>query len=183
MWQILGSGPMVLEPSDHPRPDLRSGLLPLIWVITGAIIACTFAGRMPSSFSIRPAQDTAWLSVRPPTTSFEISVVVHNASSQTVYTAWCGGWAERLIQGTWQKVSTPSCLSVDDKTTLPPGHSVTLALAVFGARDPATYPQLDPRMTAGVYRAVIPLWVERKGTRVSLPEPERRSSTFIVATK
>ena len=157
-----------------------------IWMIFAPLIACSVVTRNanPVPMSIRPAQDTAWLRVGPSAASFEIPIIVRNTSPTPVYTQWCGIKAERLIEGRWQTVFTPNCLANDSPVPISSGDSVTLTFLAYGTLETAAWPKLDPRMGPGMYRAVVYLFsIHRSGMRTTLPERDRRSSTFIVARK
>jgi hypothetical protein len=149
------------------------------------IVACSFITQHTGyeSVSVKAAQDTAWLSSRSGG-SFEIPIIVHNASRENLYTQWCGVKAERLIEGTWEKVYAQDCLDVDNSTTVAPGQSATVTFFVVGAINTIARPHVALRLTPGAYRVVIPLWREdRDRNQVGLRETQCRSTTFTVAIK
>lgn len=156
-------------------------LLCCFWVIAMPLTGCSIVNRISGGpVSIRPAQDTAWLTGPRRRPSFEIPIIVHNGSTRTVNTDWCVIRAERFTEGTWQLVFRPNCLLNSSPSVIHPGDSVTLQFVASAIIDPSAAEKMSP----GLYRAVVPLWtVDRSGTSVSLPEGERRSSNFIVAMK
>jgi hypothetical protein len=148
-------------------------------------MACSLVTRdaVTRSVSIRPAQDTAWLSDRNGG-SFEIPIVFRNASTDTLYTYWCGVKAEQLVEGSWRKVFTEDCLAISEPATVLPGHSISLTFYAVGAINTLTTPKTAPRLTPGIYRVVVLLWRgDRRYGQASLPEIQRRSSNFVVAIK
>jgi len=172
-----------MESGKRPEP---TRLVRSIWLSILAIAGCSFAGRTanPRSTFITPAEATAWLTVGESSASFEIPIIVRNASDATIYTEWCSVNAQRFIDGTWQTVFRASCLALSDPTPIPPGHSLTVTLHAFGRTELSAAPKLDPRMTPGLYRAIVYLFtVDGTGHRIDLPERERESSTFTVARK
>jgi hypothetical protein len=175
-------GQMDLKSSGTRWRNLGPVLFRCFSLITALLTACSFVTRMasPGAVSIRPAQDTAWLTGARTSPSFEIPLIVHNASSVTVNTDWCVIKAERFIEGTWQTVFHQNFLLNSSPSVLRPGDSVTLDFLPSAIIDPSA----AQKMTPGVYRAVVALWtVDRSGTPVNFPEPKRRSSTFIVARR
>jgi|SRR5450759_901106 hypothetical protein len=173
------------QPSDRVGRKLAQLAAASIWVIVAPQLACSLVTRNAASrsVSIRPAQDTAWMTERNGG-SFEIPIVLQNASNDTLYTQWCGVKAERLVHGAWQKVYTQDCLAISSPTMVLPGHSVSLTFYIVGAVNTLATPKIAPRLTSGVYRVVVPLWRgDRRYGQVSLPETQCRSSDFIVAIK
>jgi hypothetical protein len=158
-----------------------SVLLGSFWSVTMFLTGCSVVNRISGgSVSIRPAQDTAWLTGPRRGRSFEIPIVVHNASTATVNTDACVIRAERFGEGIWELVFRPNCLRNSSPSVIHPGASVTIQFAASAIADPSA----AEKMTPGLYRAVVPLWtVDKRGNPVSLPEGERQSSTFIVAMK
>jgi hypothetical protein len=156
-------------------------LLSCFWVISIPLTACSVVNRISGGpVSIRAAQDTAWLTGPRRSPSFEIPIIVHNGSTVTVNTDGCVIRAERFSEGIWELVFRPNCLLSSSPSAIQPGDSVTLQFVASAIVDPSA----AEKMTPGLYRAVVPLWtVDGSGTPVSLPEGERRSSTFIVAMK
>jgi len=158
------------------------GLLLLsCWAITMSSTACSYVNRISGGpVSIRPAQDTAWLTGPRRSPSFEIPIVVHNASTATVNTDGCVIRAERFTDGVWQLAFRPNCLRNSSPSVIHPGDSVTIQFVTSAIADPSA----AERMIPGLYRAVVPVWtVDGSGNPVSLPQGERQSSTFIVAMK
>lgn len=156
-------------------------VLGCFWVTTMPLTGCSYVNRISGGpVSIRPTQDTAWLTGPRRRPSFEIPIVVHNASTATVNTDGCVIRAERFTEGAWQLVFRPNCLLSSSPSMIHPGDSVTIQFVASAIIDPSAAEKMVP----GLYRAVVPLWtVDRSGAPVSLPEGERRSSTFIVALK
>jgi hypothetical protein len=163
-------------------PRLFAAACLVIW----PLLACSSGTEVisPGSVSVRAAQDTAWLVVGSPRTSFELPVIVYNRSTVTIDTDECRIGAQRLIDGAWQTVFTPACLANNAPIALFPGDSVALRFLASATTEPGTTPQLDPRMTVGTYRAIVSLWwIDRNGARVSLPEAKSASSNFVVAIR
>ena len=158
-----------------------AALLVCLWVMTTSFTACSFVNTISGGpVSIRPAQDTAWLTGPRRSPSFEIPIVVHNASLATVNTDGCVIRAERFTDGIWELVFRPNCLRNSSPSVIHPGDSVTIQFVASAIADPSA----AERMVPGLYRAVVPVWtLDRSGNPVSLPQGERQSSTFIVAMK
>jgi hypothetical protein len=156
-------------------------LLVCLWVVTTALTACSYVNRISGGpVSIRPAQDTAWLTGPRRSPSFEIPIVVRNASLATVNTDGCVIRAERFTDGIWELVFRPNCLRNSSPSIIHPGDSVTIQFVASAIADPSA----AGRMIPGLYRAVVPVWtLDQRGNPVSLPQGERMSSTFIVAMK
>ena len=156
-------------------------LLGCFWLITMPSTACTYVNRISGGpVSIRPAQDTAWLTGPRRSPSFQIPIVVHNASTATVNTDGCVIRAERFTEGVWELVFRPNCLRNSSPSVIHPGDSVTIQFVASAIVDPSA----AGRMIPGLYRAIVPVWtVDRSGAPTSLPQGERTSSTFIVAMK
>ena len=94
-------GRMDLESSGTLRQTARPVVIGC-WMITMTLTACSFVNSISGgSVSIKPAQDTAWLTGSRRSRSFEIPIVVHNGSSRTVNTDWCVIRAERFTEGAW----------------------------------------------------------------------------------
>jgi len=145
------------------------------------LIACSYVNRISGGpVSITPAQDTAWLTGPRRSPSFQIPIVVHNASLATVNTDACVIRAERFTDGIWELVFRPNCLRNSSPSVIHPGDSVTIQFFASALADPSAAGKMIP----GLYRAVVPVWtVDQKGNPVNLPQGERLSSTFIVAMK
>ena len=156
-------------------------LLVCFWVMTMSLTACSYVNRISGGpVSIRPAQDTAWLTGPRRSPSFEIPIVVHNASTATVNTDGCVIRAERFSEGLWELVFRPNCLRNSSPSVIHPGDSVTIQFVASAIADPSA----AERMIPGLYRVVVPVWtLDQNGNPVSLPQGERQSSTFIVAMK
>jgi hypothetical protein len=93
-----------------------------VGLIIGSISACSFltGSARFGGVSVKPTQDTAWLTARYGG-SFEIPLLIHNTSTDTLYAYWCGTRAERLIDGAWETVFIPNCLDVESPYPIPPG--------------------------------------------------------------
>lgn len=160
----------------------RIGACFIVPAIVGTAGCHAFSAETPGPVSIRSAQDTAWLIAKRGGISFDVPILVRNRSPQVLHVGWCGIKAERLIVGKWETVFTPVCFVSNNVSAIQPGDSVLLDFFAYGLAAPNAVPPLNPRMTVGLYRAVVPIWSEdTDGNRLALPAVQRTSSTFIVA--
>lgn len=97
-----------------------------------------------------PLQQTATL------TTFHVTAVIRNDGARQVRFGGCGPSAERSVNGQWQTVSTPMCLTPVD-ATLAPGDSVTVALTIPDGTGPIQ-PQPPGQIAAGIYRLTFGVW-------------------------
>jgi len=100
---------------------------------------------------IRSAADSVRLRRTAEMTSFAVDVIIRNRGSRPIIVGGCGPEAQREINGQWQTVWSPVCVS-EQASLIAPGDSLTGALTIAGFTKPGIEPPLDPRMTAGTYR-------------------------------
>lgn len=84
-------------------------------------------------------------------TLFKVTMLVRNDGHVPVVFGGCGPEAQRNIDGRWQTVWTPICLSMQ-YASIAPGDSLSIPVSVAAFTTPGMYPQIDPRMVAGSYR-------------------------------
>jgi hypothetical protein len=138
---------------------------------------------------IRSLRDSVRLQRTPEMTSFAVDLIIHNRGSKPIIVGGCGPEAQREINGQWQTVWSPVCVS-EQASLLSPGDSLTGALTIAGFTKPGIEPPLDPRMTAGTYRLRFgvsdPPTSGTKpvsGTRVATPYPMSGKSLGFVASQ
>jgi hypothetical protein len=104
------------------------------------------------TLEIQSASDSVPLRRGSDATSFAVEVLMRNRGPRALIVGSCGGpEAQRKIDGEWQTVWSPVCVS-DQGTLVAPRSSATRTLSVVGFTRLGIEPRLDPRMTAGVYR-------------------------------
>lgn len=138
---------------------------------------------------IRSARDSVRLQRTAEMTSFAVDVIIRNRGSRPMIVGGCGPEAQREINGQWQTVWSPVCVS-EQASLIAPGDSLTGTLTVAGFTKPGIEPPLDPRMTAGTYRLRFGVsdpsssWSKPvSGTRVANPYPMTGKSLGIVASR
>ncbi len=127
-----------------------------IAVLVGPTLISTSCGKGHSDNEltttiVRLAQDSVPLQRTPDLTRFAVTAIVRNDGHVPVVFGGCGPEAQRNIDGQWQTVWTPMCLS-PQHASISPGDSLTLPITVAGFTVPGIEPLLDPRMVAGTYR-------------------------------
>jgi hypothetical protein len=138
---------------------------------------------------VRSARDSVQLRRTADMTSFTVDVIIRNGGSRPIIVGGCGPEAQREINGQWQTIWQPVCVSPGFEL-IAPGDSVTAALTVAGFTRPGIEPQLDPRMTAGTYRLRFGVSVPSSpgnkpvsGTRVAITNPMSGRSLGFVASR
>jgi hypothetical protein len=138
---------------------------------------------------IRSVRDSVRLQRTPEMTSFAVDLIIRNRGSKPIVIGGCGPEAQREINGEWQTVWSPVCVS-EGASLLAPGDSLTSTLTIGGFTKPGIEPLLDPRMTAGTYRLRFgvsdPSSSGTKpvsGTRVPTPYPMSGKSLGFVASQ
>ena len=127
---------------------------------------------MPGDLVIQLMPDTAWVDTRKH--YFQMPLNVYNNSRVPVTLGVCGIKAEKLVNGEWQNVFRPNCMSTGP-FTIEPNRGMNDLLEVYG--DPGFGWTLGPdiRMMPGTYRAVGYFGVYGQPVEVV------RSRTFTVA--
>jgi len=140
------------------------------------------------SLVIRSARDSVRLQRTAEMTSFAVDVIIRNRGSRPIIVGGCGPEAQREINGQWQTVWSPVCVS-EQASLIAPGDTLRGALTIAGFTKPGIEPRLDPRMTAGTYRLRFgvsdPSWSGTKpvsGTRVANAYPMSGKSLGFVAS-
>jgi hypothetical protein len=102
---------------------------------------------------VRVEPDSVLLEQSPDMTRFKVSVIIRNDRSTPLYFGGCGPVAEEEINGKWETVWSPVCISPQGGL-VNPGDSVTFPFAADRfAQD--VYPRLDPRAGPGRYRLLF----------------------------
>lgn len=83
-------------------------------------------------------------------TAFTVTVIIRNGSNTPIVVGGCGPQAQKEINGGWQTVWSPACVS-EQISSIAPGDSLTGSVTVAGFTT-GMEPRLDPRMTVGMYR-------------------------------
>jgi hypothetical protein len=138
---------------------------------------------------IRSARDSIRLQHTAEMTSFAVDVIIRNRGSRPIIVGGCGPEAQREVNGQWQTVWSPVCVS-EQASFIGPGDSSTSALTIAGFTKPGIEPRLDPRMTAGTYRLRFGVsdvsssgTKPASGTRVATGYPVSRKSLGFVASQ
>jgi hypothetical protein len=138
---------------------------------------------------IRSAADSVRLQRTAEMTSFAVDVIIRNRGSRPMLVGGCGPEAQRKINGQWQTVWSPVCVS-EQSSLIAPGDSLTGALTIAGFTKPGIEPPLDPRMTAGTYRLRFGVSDPSSsgtnpvsGTRVAIAYPVSGKSLGFVASR
>ena len=84
-------------------------------------------------------------------TRFTVKVIIRNDRATPLYFGGCGMEAQQEINGQWQTVWSPVCVS-PVSGSLAPGDSLMFPFTVARFGNLRIEPQLDPRATAGRYR-------------------------------
>ncbi len=100
---------------------------------------------------IRLVRDSVPLQRTADKVSFTVNVIIRNGGATSIDVGGCGPEAQREINGEWQTVWSPVCIS-RQSSLIAPSDSLIQPLTVAGFTKPGIEPQLDPRMTAGKYR-------------------------------
>ena len=151
------------------------------FLINMTILAGACAPRAhPPIVSIQTSPETVTLSRNDKGVTFTLTSVIRNEGPGPLYLFPCGPDLNRLIGDSWVSVWTAPCALSSPLTQIDPGDSLTLPVRVVAYSDPASFPRLDPRLTAGQYRLVWDLAYrdDPAGPTVSLPGKKRVSSIF-----
>lgn len=166
---------------------LVAALLPL--GVGSAACARNHIGRELRTLVIRSARDSVHLQRTADMTSFTVDVIIRNRGSRPLIVGGCGPEAQREINGQWQTVWSPVCVSAQ-ASLIAPGDSLTGALTIAGFTKPGIEPPLDPRMTAGIYRLrfgvsdpTSPGTKPVSGTRVAISYPNSGRSLGFVSSR
>jgi hypothetical protein len=82
---------------------------------------------------------------------FTVNVIVRNDRSTPLYFGGCGTEAQQEINGKWETVWSPVCISPTGGSVAP-RDSVTFPFTAAAFPNQTIDPHLDPRATAGRYR-------------------------------
>jgi hypothetical protein len=112
-------------------------------------------------------------------TSFMVIGVIKNNSAQSLYYGgWCGFSAELNVGGAWKRVWSPICVNPGGVAVLPPHDSVAFSVKPYGFTSPGTYPQVNPLMSAGLYRLTTLMgFKDSSDQNPALPGLHERGST------
>jgi hypothetical protein len=142
---------------------------------------------LEGEIEIRVAEDTVLLRRTSAAAWFSATGVVRNGTDRLLYLERCGTIAQRQIESRWVTVWAQPCATSVSPAEITAGSSQTLRIDVVGFTTTDWSPELDARMTAGVYRLLLPIGssVSPSGNAVTLPEEVRASRPFVVreATK
>jgi hypothetical protein len=84
-------------------------------------------------------------------TRFKVNVIIRNDRATPLYFGGCGPEAQQEINGRWQTVWSPVCISLVGGSVAP-RDSVTFPFSAARFTQRRIEPSLDPRATAGRYR-------------------------------
>ena len=124
-------------------------------IITLAVLVCSCAtNRVDNDLRgavVRLEPDSVPLEHTADVRRFTVNVIIRNDRATPLYFGGCGPEAQQEINGLWQTVWSPVCISPGNGL-IAPGDSLTFPFTVARFANIAVEPQLDPRATAGRYR-------------------------------
>jgi hypothetical protein len=152
-------------------------------IALGAVMSACAPSQQWGAVSFRVVDDTVALQRGDSATSFNVTAVITNNSSQDLYYGGgCGANVERDLGGEWTHVWSPICINSGGVGVLAPYDSLAFTVQPYGFTVEGTYPQLNPLMAPGRYRLTI--WMGFKEISDPRPSPpklqERASSPFFV---
>ena len=101
---------------------------------------------------VRIQPDSVPLERTPELTRFRVNVTIRNNRPTPLYLANCGGPdAQQEINGRWETVWSPVCISLGT-STIAPGDSVMFPFAAVRVEGQRIDPHLDAKATPGRYR-------------------------------
>ncbi len=120
-------------------------------IITLALLVCSCAtNRVDNDLRgavVRLEPDSVPLEHTADVTRFTVNVIIRNDRATPLYFGGCGPEAQQEINGLWQTVWSPVCISPGNGL-IAPGDSLTFPFTVARFANIAVEPQLDPRATA-----------------------------------
>ena len=121
--------------------------------LAGMITACATSGSHSDlrGAVVRVVPDSVALEQTPELTRISVNVIVRNDRATTLYFGGCGPELQEEIDGQWQTVWSPVCIS-PISGSLAAGDSVTFPFAAARLTQQNVYPRLDERAGAGRYR-------------------------------
>jgi hypothetical protein len=154
-----------------------------------ALSACLHA-HVAAPIEIRVLPDTVVMNRQGDAIYLRINSSLRNRNRRPLYYEPCWAYLERHMDTTWATVWTPMCLDGSAASVLAPGASVPIVVDVavfFGPIAPGAavkLPRLDPRMTPGEYRIVVPVGAKRSRSGIGFAKPlpieYRASQSFII---
>ncbi|HJP59498.1 MAG TPA: hypothetical protein VJ865_05850 [Gemmatimonadaceae bacterium] len=101
--------------------------------------------------AVRIQPDSVALEQTPDLTRISVNVIIRNDRATALYFGGCWPELQEEINGQWQTVWSPVCIS-PMSTSVAPGDSVTFPFAAARLAQQNVYPRLDERAGAGRYR-------------------------------
>ena len=121
--------------------------------------------------------------------TMKLSSVIRNSAAHELFYQPCGAYLQRLVEEAWATVWTPICVGAGTPTRIAPHDSATVDLEIlaFFSRNSGgavRLPVVDPRMTPGRYRVVVPVGRTAASSGIGidqqLPLAQRASEPFEV---
>ena len=119
--------------------------------LTVAACASSRVHRDLTGAVVRIVPDSVALEQTPELTRIRVNVIVRNNRATPLYFGGCGPQLQEEIDGQWQTVWSPVCISAMSGLVAP-GDSVTFPFSAARLTQQNVYPRLDDRAGAGRYR-------------------------------
>ena len=132
---------------------LVTGLAGIILALAVTLFSCA-RNRVDSELRgavVRIEPDSDQLERTAEVTRFKVNVIIRNDRATQLYFGGCGPEAQQEINGQWQTVWTPICVS-PGSGSLAPSDSLMFPFTAARFANLVMEPHLDPRATAGRYR-------------------------------
>jgi hypothetical protein len=100
---------------------------------------------------VRIEPDSVLLERTAEVTRFRVNVIVRNDRPTPLYFGGCGPAAQEEINGKWETVWSPACIS-NGSSTVAPGDSLMFPFTAARFAGQNIYPRLDSAATPGRYR-------------------------------
>lgn len=143
------------------------------------------SGVRPVNINVRP--DTVLIARTSDRISMKLTSVIRSNAENTLFYQPCGAYLERLVEGTWATVWTPTCLGAGPPTPIEPHDSATIDIDVLafparGSDGTVRLPIADSRLAPGQYRVIVPIGRSAAASGIgidhSLPLAQRASHPF-----
>lgn len=125
------------------------------WAIALVVFACACAGNPVRTdlrgVVVRVEPDSVPFVSTPDVIKFTVNVTVRNNRETPLYFGGCGPEAQQEINGKWETVWSPVCMSPIGGSVAP-RDSLTFLFTAAAFPTQNIYPRLDPRASDGRYR-------------------------------
>ena len=127
-------------------------------IIALAVLVCSCArNRVDNDLRgavVRIEPDSVPLERTAGVTRITVNVIIRNDRATPLYLFGCGPELQQEMNGRWQTVWSPVCISAGS-SAMAPGDSSKFTFKAARFAQLAFEPQLDPRATAGKYRLLL----------------------------